>query len=302
MAQYVGFIGLGNMGSRMAANLLKKGERLKVYDVLPSATEKLRGAQPCKSPAEAAEDTSLVITMLPNGDTVEETLLGDSGILKSMKRGAFLLDSSTISPKTAAKLHDSAKEREVNFFDAPVSGGVTGAEAGTLTFMLGADKTQIPSDCERVLLKMGKRVVHCGKPGSGQIAKLCNNAILAATMGVTAEALNLGIKMGLDPHLLTSIVNTSTGQSWSSSTYNPVPGILEKVPSSQGYEGGFSCSLVAKDLGLVETTAVDCSVPVPLSAAIHQLYRTMIRNGYGNKDFSVIYQFLKGRDDFSSST
>lgn len=298
MAQYVGFIGLGNMGSRMVANLVRKGERLRVYDILPSAAKNLQGVQACNNTRDVVENTPLVITMLPNGDIVEETLLGDNGILKHMKKGSFLLDSSTIAPKTAAKLQASAKEYGVNFCDAPVSGGVTGAEAGTLTFMIGGDQSLIPQ-FEPVLLKMGKRVVHCGKPGAGQIAKLCNNAILAATMGVTAEALNLGIKMGLDPHVLTSIVNTSTGQSWTSSTYNPVPGILDKVPSSRGYNDGFSCNLVAKDLGLVENTATECSVPVPLSAAIHQLYRTMIRNGYGNKDFSVIYEFLKGKEELN---
>lgn len=298
MTQYVGFIGLGNMGSRMVANLLKKGERLKVYDILPSAAKTLQGVQTCNNTKEVVEDTKFVITMLPNGDIVEETLLGDNGVLKHMKKGAFLLDSSTIAPKTAIKLNESAKAYEINFLDAPVSGGVTGAEAGTLTFMIGGDKSLIPQ-FEPLLLKMGKRVVHCGKPGAGQIAKLCNNAILAATMGVTAEAFNLGIKMGLDPHVLTSIVNNSTGQSWTSSTYNPVPGILEKVPSSRDYNDGFSCSLVAKDLGLVENTATECSVPVPLSATIHQLYRTMIRNGYGNKDFSVVYEFLKGKHDLN---
>lgn len=298
MANYIGFIGLGNMGSRMVTNLVRKGERVKVFDILPSAAKSLPGVQICNNTSEVVENTSLVITMLPNGDIVEETLLGNNGILKHMKKNSFLLDSSTIAPKTAAQLHTKAKDYSINFLDAPVSGGVTGAEAGTLTFMIGGDKSLIPQ-FESVLLKMGKRVVHCGKPGAGQIAKLCNNAILAATMGVTAEALNLGIKMGLDPHVLTSIVNSSTGQSWTSSTYNPVPGILDKVPSSRGYADGFSCNLVAKDLGLVENTATECSVPVPLSAAIHQLYRTMIRNGYGNKDFSVVYEFLKGKDELN---
>ncbi|CAH1365046.1 unnamed protein product [Tenebrio molitor] len=281
------------MGARMATNLIKKGEVLRIYDVLPSNSKAVEGAQICNTPDEAVKDASVIITMLPNGDIVKDAVIGEKGILKSAPKGSLLVDCSTIQPQVAQELSKISKDNGINFLDAPVSGGVTGAQAGTLTFMVGGDR-QVLSSVEPVLLKMGANVHHCGKPGAGQIAKLCNNLILAITMIGTAEGMNLGIKMGLDPKVLASIINVSTGRSWSSSTYNPVPGIIENVPPSNEYKGGFAVNLVAKDLGLAEGVALSCNAPVPLGAAAHQLYRTLIANGYGNKDFASIYQLLKG--------
>ena len=281
------------MGARMATNLIKKGETLRIYDVLPENSQTVQGAQICNSPEEAVKDANVIITMLPNGDIVKQAILGEKGILKSATKGSLLIDCSTIQPQVAQELSKTVKENGYNFLDAPVSGGVTGAQAGTLTFMVGGDK-QVLKTVEPVLLKMGANIHHCGNPGAGQIAKLCNNLILAITMIGTAEGMNLGIKMGLDPNILASIINVSTGKSWSSSTYNPVPGLIPNIPPSDDYKGGFAVKLIAKDLGLAESVAVSCDAPVPLTAASHQLYRALISNGYGNKDFAAIYQFLKG--------
>ncbi|KAJ8958774.1 hypothetical protein NQ314_006373 [Rhamnusium bicolor] len=221
-------------------------------------------------PEEASKDSAIVITMLPTGDIVKETLLGEKGILKGIPKNSLLVDCSTIAPKTAQDLSKIAKSNGIRFLDAPVSGGVVGAEAATLTFMVGGEEKDV-NEVKPVLLQMGSKLHHCGTFG--------------ITMIGTAEAMNLGIKLGLDPKLLVSIVNVSTGRSWSSDTYNPVPGIMENVPSSNGYKGGFGTTLIAKDLGLAENAALNCGAPLLLGALAHQLYRTMIINGYEQKRF-----------------
>lgn len=282
------------MGARMANNLIKKGQKLKVFDVMPSAMQNISGAQPCATPAEAAKDSSIIITMLPHGGVVKDTLLQDNGILKGMKKNSLLVDCSTIDPSMAQELSKIAKENNVRFVDAPVSGGIRGAQEATLTFMVGGDKKDM-AEIEPVLLKAGSRLLHCGGPGAGQVAKICNNLILGATMAATAEALNLGIKMGLDQDTLSSIINTSSGRSWTSETYNPVPGVMENVPAANKYIGGFMTKLIAKDLALAETIAVTCDAPLPMTGIAHQMYRAMMAHGYGDNDFSAIYQFLKGQ-------
>lgn len=173
-------------------------------------------------------------------------------------------------------------------------GGVTGAEAGTLTFMVGGEEDNVKA-IEPTLLQMGSKIYHCGKPGSGQVAKMCNNLILGVTMIGTCEAMNLAAKLGLSPRKLSEIVNTSTGKSWSSECYNPVPGILPNVPASNNYKGGFGVPLMAKDLGIAENAAQACGASVPLTAVAHQLYRIMMLNGYCAKDFSSVFEFLKGK-------
>ncbi|XP_023016510.1 3-hydroxyisobutyrate dehydrogenase, mitochondrial [Leptinotarsa decemlineata] len=290
----VAFIGLGQMGKRMAANLISKGQSLKVYDTVPAAAASVKGAQQCGSAEEAAKDANIVITMLPNGDIVKETLLGEKGILKGIPKKSILVDCSTIEPQMAKELSTISQKNSIRFIDAPVSGGVTGAQAGTLTFMTGGQETDV-KEVEPFLLKMGAKIFHCGNIGAGQTAKLCNNLILAITMIGTCEAMNLGVNSGLDPKLLTAIVNVSTGRSWSSDTYNPVPGVMPNVPSSNNYEGGFSVPLIAKDLGLAERAALNSGSPLPLGALAHQLYRALLLNGYEEKDFSVVYKFLKGK-------
>lgn len=295
MSGTVAFIGLGNMGARMSKNMIKKGAKLRVYDVLPSAAQSIQGAEVCKSPAEAATGASVVITMLPDGSIVKDAVMGENGILKGISKGSLYVDCSTVEPKLAQELYDVANTNKIRFLDAPVSGGVTGAEAATLTFMVGGDKTDVDY-VEPILLKAGARLFHCGGPGAGQSAKLCNNLLLACSMIATSEALNLGVKLGLDAKTLTDIINTSTGRCWSSETYNPVPGINQNVPSANDYDGGFFVKLVAKDLNLAENAAVTCSAPLPLTAAAHQIFRTMMAHGYHTKDFSSVYHYFKGKN------
>jgi len=289
----VGFIGLGNMGAKMAGHMVSKKSKVKVFDIVTDAAKSIPGAIVCKTPAEAAKDVEVVITMLPDGNVVKDTILGEDGIAKGISKNALVIDCSTIEPKTAQELHEIAKKHGFRFIDCPVSGGVTGAAAATLTYMIGGDKTDVDF-ATPYLLQAGAKIFHCGGPGSGQIAKLCNNLILGVTMAGTAESFNLGIKAGLDPKVLTDIVNVSTGRSWSSETYNPVPGILPNVPSTNNYDGGFQVKLIAKDLGLAEGAAVIANCPVPMTAAVHQMYRAMMNHGLGNKDFSVVYKFLRG--------
>ncbi|KAK5649070.1 hypothetical protein RI129_003962 [Pyrocoelia pectoralis] len=192
-----------------------------------------------------------------------------------------LIGRSTINPITAQELHKIAEGAGIQFLDAPVSGGVTGASAATLTFMIGGSQ-EIAKKVEPYLLQMGGRIMHCGGPGAGQIAKLC---------------MNLGAKMGLDVKTLAQVVNTSTGRCWSSDTYNPVPGIMENVPSADNYNGGFQVQLIAKDMALASNVAVSCGAPIPLGSAAHQMYRTLAAYGNGNKDFGVVYKFLQGQLD-----
>lgn len=288
----IGFIGLGNMGLRMANNLESKGNKLKVYDINTSAATKLK-ATVCKSPKEVAENSSVIITMLPNSKAVREAVLSDNGVLKALKPGSSIIDCSTIEPRAAQELGQIAAEKGVKFLDAPVSGGIKGAEAATLTFMVGGKKDCL-AQVEPILLKMGSKVLYCGESGAGQVAKLCNNLILAVTMIATCEGMHLGAKLGLDPKLLASVVNTSTGRSWSSDAYNPVPGVMDNVPSSNNYQPGFSVQLMSKDLNLAEDAATQCNAPIPLGAISSQIYRTMCSNGFKDKDFSSVYAFLKG--------
>lgn len=281
------------MGAKMAGHMISKGSKLKVYDVTKEAAKSVKGAVVCNTPAEASQDVDVVITMLPDGNVVKETLLQNDGIMKGLKKGGLFIDCSTIEPKTAQELHKIAKENNIRFIDSPVSGGVTGAAAATLTYMIGGEKNDVDF-ATPYLLQAGAKIFHCGGPGSGQIAKLCNNLILGVTMAGTAESFNMGVKAGLDPKVLTDIINVSTGRSWSSETYNPIPGILPNVPSSNNYEGGFQVKLISKDLGLAEGAALNVNCPVPMTALVHQMYRTMMNHGLGNKDFSVIYKFLQG--------
>ncbi|XP_044738210.1 3-hydroxyisobutyrate dehydrogenase, mitochondrial [Chrysoperla carnea] len=294
---HVGVIGIGNMGNHMARNLLKNGHELSVYDLSETVLHKLKSHSSkvtvCKNPREVAEQSEVVLTMLPNNDIVLDTYLRDDGVLKGATKGKILVDSSTTAPSVSKKVFEHANKNNVEFIDAPVSGGVIGAENQTLTFMVGGAESTMKR-VEKVLLSMGKRAVHCGDVGSGQAAKICNNMLLAISMIGTSECLNLGIKLGLNPKTLTDIINTSTGRCWSSDSYNPVPNMLPNVPSSNDYKGGFSTDLVLKDLGLAQDAATDTHSTIFLGALSHQIYSTLSNNGFGNKDFAYVYQFLKG--------
>ncbi|MFM0516763.1 MULTISPECIES: 3-hydroxyisobutyrate dehydrogenase [Caballeronia] len=285
----IGFIGLGHMGGPMAANLLKAGHAVTAFDLVPDALDaaKAAGATLAASPRAAAEGAEVVITMLPAAQHVKSVYLGDDGVLAGVAKGVPLVDSSTIDPATAKLIGEAAAKQGNPFADAPVSGGVVGAQAGTLTFMVGADEGLFET-LRPVLSGMGKNMVRCGETGTGQIAKICNNLLLGISMIGVAEAMKLGETLGIDPTKLASIVNTSTGRCWSSDTCNPYPGIVETAPASRGYSGGFGADLMLKDLGLAVDAARSAKQPVFMGALAQQLYQSMSQQGLGGLDFSGI--------------
>jgi len=291
----IAFIGLGNMGNPMCRNLLKHGHSLKVYDVVPDLVRKLEkeGCEVATSASECARAVDVVITMLPSSPHVRSVYLGEYGVLKGAKPGTPLIDSSTIDPLTSREVAMDAKARGCPMIDAPVSGGVGGAEAGTLTFMVGGESHDYEA-AKPILQAMGKNIVHCGGIGNGQVAKICNNMMLAVEMIATAEGMTLAAKLGMDPKTFAAIVNTSSGRCWSSDTYNPYPGVLENVPASRGYTGGFGADLMLKDLTLVTDAAKSAKQPVLLGALAQQVYQKHSNDGNGAKDFSsVILQYMK---------
>lgn len=294
-ANKIGFIGLGNMGRHMAANLLKAGYPLTVHDMSADAVNSLvaKGAKAAESPEAVADGADTVITMLPSNPHVLEVYTGAKGVLKTVKSGALLLDASTIDPAVAKQVAAAAAAKHARFCDAPVSGGVGGAEAGTLTFMVGGDAAHF-SAAQPILSSMGKNIVHCGAVGTGQAAKICNNMLLGICMIGTSEAMNLGVQMGVDPKLLASIINTSSGRNWSSEIYNPCPGVVPTAPANRGYTGGFGAALMSKDLGLALAAATSAKAPVPLGALAAEIYKLMSASGYAGKDFSSVYEFLNG--------
>jgi len=291
----VGFIGLGNMGRGMAANLVTKGHSVLVYDVTPGAVNQLveMGAQAASCPADVAAQAQSIVTMLPNNSIVSGVYQGEDGILSTLSEGTLLVDSSTVDPALSKQLASLAADRGCQFVDAPVSGGVNAASAGSLTFMVGADSDAVFGQAEKLLGDMGAKVTHCGGVGTGGAVKICNNMLLAVTMIGTSEAMNLGIKLGLEPKLLANILGSATGRCWPVDTYNPCPGVLPNVPASNDYKGGFGTALMTKDLGLAQDAATRAQSATPLGSLAHQIYRVMCNAGYAEKDFSSAFQFLK---------
>ena len=289
----IGFIGLGNMGNPMCRNLLKHGHTLKVYDVVPELVKKLEkeGCEVAPSAGECAKGVDAVVTMLPSSPHVRSVYLGEYGVLRAAKPGTPLIDSSTIDPLTSREVAMDAKAKGCPMVDAPVSGGVGGAEAGTLTFMVGGDAADYEA-AKPILQGMGKNIVHCGGIGNGQVAKICNNLMLAIEMIATAEGMTLAANLGMDPKVFASIVNTSSGRCWSSDTYNPYPGVLDGAPASRGYSGGFASHLMLKDLTLATDAARSAAQPVLMAALAQQIYQMHVRGGHGDQDFSsVILQY-----------
>ena len=291
----IGFLGVGNMGNPMARNLLKAGHALKVYDVVPEAVRKLTalGCEAASSAGDCARGVDVVITMLPSSPHVRSAYLGEYGVIASARPGTPLIDCSTIDPLTAREVAMDAIAKQCPMVDAPVSGGVGGAEAGTLTFMVGGEARDFEA-ARPILQAMGRNIVHCGASGNGQVAKICNNMMLAIGMIATSEAMALATRLGMDAKVFASIVNTSSGRCWSSDTYNPYPGVLDNVPASRGYTGGFGADLMLKDLGLATDAARAAKQPVLMGAMAQQIYQKHSADGNGAKDFSsVIRQYLK---------
>ncbi|CCG94582.1 MULTISPECIES: 3-hydroxyisobutyrate dehydrogenase [Marinobacter] len=288
------FIGLGNMGAPMAANLLKAGHDVTVFDLSKPAVEALvaEGARTADSGKAAAEGAECVITMLPAGKHVEAVYLGDDGLLAALPAGTLVIDSSTIAPETARNVAEQAAERELAFIDAPVSGGVGGAKAGTLTFICGGDASTFEK-AKPILEGMGKNIFHAGPHGAGQVAKICNNMLLAILMAGTSEALALGAKNGLDPAVLSEIMKQSSGGNWALNVYNPWPGVMEGVPASREYQGGFLVNLMAKDLGLAFDNAVTNQASIPMGSLARNLFQLHAGQGNGELDFSSILRLYK---------
>lgn len=291
----VGFIGLGNMGAHMARNLLKKKYKVTVFDVNNEAIKALvdSGASFVQSPSELATKTKTIVTMLPSSPNVRDVYIGKNGILGTVQSGSLLLDSSTIDPEVSREIEKEAAAKGATYMDSPVSGGVVAARDGLLTFMVGGKKFD---EAKKILENMGKNIIHCGPVGTGQAAKICNNMLLAVSMIGTAETMNLGLKLGIEPKLLTKIINMSSGRCWSSEVYNPCPGVIMGIPSSNNYQGGFGSELMAKDLGLAQIAATSTLSPTPMGSLSHQIYRLMCNAGYSKKDFSSVFQFLQDLD------
>jgi 3-hydroxyisobutyrate dehydrogenase len=285
----ISFIGLGQMGARMARHLLRADQTLVVYDVLPSNVAALvaAGATAATSVRDAAAQADVVLTMLPSSPQVKAVYLGADGVIAAVQPGTTLVDCSTIDPHSAREVAAAAAARDLAMADAPVSGGTGGAEAGTLTFMVGAPG-ELFTRIQPILVQMGKNIVHCGVSGNGQVAKICNNLLLGISMIGVSEAMNLGVALGIEPSVLAGIINTSSGRCWSSDTYNPYPGVMPQSPAARGYTGGFGTDLMLKDLGLASDAAKQAKQPLPMGALAQQLYQLQSNQGAGALDFSAI--------------
>src|SRR5580704_13130488 len=294
MAQ-IGFIGLGNMGLPMAQSLIKAGHPVCGYDLNAAALDKFSaaGGIAVRSLDVASMGVDLVITMLPAREQVREVYLGQGGVLASAAPGTLLVDCSTVDVETARAVAAAAKVNELEMLDAPVSGGVAGAQAGALTFMVGGGD-QAFERAKPVLEAMGKTIVHAGAGGSGQAAKICNNMILGISMIAVCEAFVLAEKLGLDPQKLFEISSQSSGQCWSMTSYCPLPGLVPTSPANRDYQPGFTAAMMLKDLKLAQDAARTTHAITPLGAGATAVYKHFVDDGGGSTDFSGIIRFLRG--------
>jgi len=290
----IGFIGLGNMGAPMAANLLKAQHKVTGYDVVPSPLSnlELQGGKAAGGIAEAAAAGDIVVTMLPAGPQVRQVYLGPDGIIAKAKKGSLLIDCSTIDVETARAVAAAAAEAGLQMIDAPVSGGVMGAQGGTLTFMVGGPEDAFKK-ARPILANMGRTIVHAGPSGSGQIAKICNNMMLAVSMIGVCEGFALAEKLGLPAQTLWDICSTSTSQCWAMNNYCPMPGPVPAAPSNRGYPAGFTAANMLKDLRLSQQAAGTAAAATPMGAAAANLYQLFIDGGKGGLDFSAIMQLVR---------
>lgn len=290
---HIAWIGLGHMGAPMALNLLKAGHAVVGYDVLAANVNALQsaGLRPAQTLAEAVSEADVVFTMLQTSDQVREVCLGEGGIFNRVKKGAVVIDSSSIDIGVSQALHQAAKARGIAMLDAPVSGGVAGATAGTLTIMVGGEAA-VYEQCHDLLGAMGKTIVHAGGPGHGQAAKICNNLILGVSMIGVCEAFNLAEKIGLDAKTFFEISRVSSGQCWSMTSYCPYPDVLPNVPSSHDYQPGFMAKMMLKDLNLAKAAANEAGAVTPLGTHAAELYQRFVEAGAGEKDFSGIIQWI----------
>ena len=288
------FIGLGNMGGPMAIYLVKAGHEVTVFDLSEQACEQLReaGANVAASASEAATGVDYVLSMLPAGKHVAGVYLGDDGLLAQLDGSTTILDCSTIDAATAKQVGEAAADAGIGFMDSPVSGGVAAAASGTLAFMCGGSADTFEK-AKLILSDMGKNIFHAGPAGAGQVAKGCNNMLLAIHMIGTCEALEMGARNGLDPKVLSEIMLASSGRNWSLEVYNPYPGVMENAPASNDYKPGFMVDLMAKDLGLAMEIAKQCDFDNPMGQLARELYSQHQEAGNGQRDFSSILQKLQ---------
>jgi 3-hydroxyisobutyrate dehydrogenase len=292
----IGFIGLGNMGGPMARNLVKAGHRVKAFDVAPALLEQAisGGAAKAGSAAEAARGVEAVVTMLPAGQHVRAVYLGDAGVIAAARPGTLLIDCSTIDVDTARQAAWAAGERGLEMLDAPVSGGVAGAAAATLTFMVGGSEAGFAA-AQPLLQAMGKAVIHAGPSGNGQAAKICNNMMLGIQMISVAEGFALAEKLGLAAEKLFEISAKASGQCWSLTSYCPEPGLVPSAPSNRDFQPGFSVAMMLKDLRLAQQAAGASGTATPLGAEAAALYALYSAAGHDARDFSAIIKMIKGQ-------
>lgn len=289
----IGFVGLGHMGNPMAHHLLRAKHELFVFDVLAAASQKLvnDGAIVKSSVKEIAKEVDILITMVQTGDQVKSLCLGDEGIFANARTDLLFIDCSSIDIEVTRQLHTVAKQAKIAMLDAPVSGGVAGAEAGSLTFMVGGDKNVVERALP-ILQLMGKKIVHAGKAGTGQAAKICNNLLLGISMIGVCEAFSLAEKLGLEAKNFFEISSNASGQCWSMTKYCPVPNIIENVPSNHDYAPGFAAKMMLKDLRLAQGAAEAVNSNIPLGSMATELYQLFVNDGNAEQDFSGIINFI----------
>lgn len=288
----IGFIGLGNMGGGMAANLAKAGHDVRAFDLSAEALARAKaaGCLPAADAVEAAMGAQALVTMLPAGAHVAQVY--DDALFAAVDTGAVLIDCSTIDVDTARQVAEAARAKGLHVVDAPVSGGIAAANAGALTFMVGGSDAAF-AKAEPFLSDMGKAVIHAGASGAGQAAKMCNNMLLGASMIATCEAFALAEKLGLDPQTFYDISSVSSGQCWSMTSYCPVAGVGPETPADRGYQGGFAAALMLKDLRLAMQAAAGAGADTPMGARAAELYARFVEQGNAATDFSGIIQTLR---------
>ncbi|CAM2841654.1 3-hydroxyisobutyrate dehydrogenase [Legionella worsleiensis] len=289
----IGFIGLGHMGLPMAINLIKAGYHVTGYDLQESALAQFSQAGGTKAltQQEVARNQDVLITMLQTGEQVLKVCKGGNGLFSHANSNALFIDCSTIDVHSSREFHQLAREHGLRSVDAPVSGGVAGAAAGTLTFMVGGE-VDVFHAAQPILAHMGQKIIHTGNSGSGQAAKICNNMILGISMVAVSEAFVLAEQLGLSAEKLFEVVSNSSGQCWAMSKYIPVPGVLDNVPANNEYKPGFAAAMMLKDLKLSQETARAAHVTTPLGAHVTQLYQHFINQGLGDTDFSAIIKLI----------
>lgn len=290
---HIAFIGVGNMGGGMALNLVKAGHDVRAFDLSADALARVTagGATAAASAGEAADGAGVIVTMLPAGTHVRAAY--EATLFAAARADAVLIDCSTIDVETARSLGEAAAARGLAMVDAPVSGGTAAADAGTLTFMVGGPAAAFAA-AQPILANMGKAVIHAGGAGMGQAAKICNNMILGATMIATAEAFVLAEKLGLEAQTFFDISSKASGQSWSMTSYCPVPGPVPTSPANRDYAGGFAAALMLKDLKLAAQAAATAGASTPMGGQAESLYQLLVNNGSGSDDFSGIIRLLRG--------